>query len=95
MSKLLENLREQGEDIQGAMERFLDDEELYEQCFESFLEDRAFEQLASSLKNQSYDEAFDYAHMLKGVSGNLGLTTMFEMLSQMVSLYREKKYNEM
>ncbi|MEG0020674.1 MAG: Hpt domain-containing protein [Oscillospiraceae bacterium] len=95
MSEIIEKLRAQRVDIAGIMERFLGDEELYEQCFTVFLEDEAFEKLNKAVKEEKYDEAFECAHMLKGVSGNLGLTELFETLSKVVSCYREKNFKEM
>lgn len=50
MSELTDRLRAYGADMDGAMERFVGDEELFGECFSMFLEDDAFAALEDSLK---------------------------------------------
>ena len=88
MSKLLEALENWGCDIKGAMERFLDDEELYVTCLETVIMDEAFEKLGVALEQKQIQEAFDYAHTLKGVFANLGLKPMYLSVERLVEPLR-------
>ncbi len=86
--QLYDELKEWGCDIDGAMERFMDDRELYESCLETVLEDASFAQLKVELEAGNVEKAFDAAHTLKGVCGNMGLTPMFDTDVQIVEPLR-------
>ncbi|NCB93489.1 MAG: Hpt domain-containing protein [Clostridia bacterium] len=78
------------------MERFVDDEEFYSDCLQSFMEeDPSFEGLGTALKEGKYSEAFDYAHTLKGVAGNLGLTPLFNAICGIVEPLRSKDFSDL
>lgn len=88
MSELIERLRREGADIAGAMSRMVDDEELYATCFAYFIDDPSFDALRQALEEKDYTAAFDAAHTLKGVAGNLGLTRMYELAGGLVEPLR-------
>ena len=88
MSTLTEQLAGRGNDMAGALARFLDDEILYGDCFRMFLEDPGFRQLEDALARRDASAAFDAAHTLKGVAGNLGLTALYTALSALVESLR-------
>ncbi|MCI7712567.1 MAG: Hpt domain-containing protein [Clostridiales bacterium] len=77
MSELLDALASRGNDACGALERFLGDEALYETCFRQFLADPAFPALEAALDSGDGAAAFEAAHTIKGVAGNLGLTELY------------------
>lgn len=85
---LLEELKNWGCDIDGALERFVGDEELYKTCLYTVLSDKAFEGLGEALRTGQVREAFDYAHTLKGVLANMGLTPMYDVTVRMVEPLR-------
>ncbi len=85
---LLEELRNWGCDIDGALERFVGDEELYETCLYTVLDDKAFGGLGEALRAGQVKEAFDYAHTLKGVLANMGLTPMYDITVRIVEPLR-------
>ncbi|MEG2420170.1 MAG: Hpt domain-containing protein [Oscillospiraceae bacterium] len=89
MTKLWDGLRNYGADVDGAMARFLDDEVLYGACFSAFLADEAFPALGKALATGDYAAAFDCAHTLKGVTGNMGLTPLYEVLCTAVETMRQ------
>ncbi|MEG2159397.1 MAG: Hpt domain-containing protein, partial [Clostridia bacterium] len=76
MDKIIECLKEYGADIDGAMGRFIGDTDLYKSCFSTFIADDAFLKLGEALNAMDYDMAFEYAHSLKGTTGNMGLTPL-------------------
>lgn len=81
-------LREYGCDMDGAMDRFLNDVELFDKCLDSVLADEAFENLGKALNEGQVRPAFEYAHTLKGVIGNMGLTPLYEIIVQIVEPLR-------
>lgn len=85
---LLEELRNWGCDIDGALERFIGDEELYITCLYTVLADKAFGGLGEALGAGQVREAFEYAHTLKGVLANMGLTPMYDITVRIVEPLR-------
>lgn len=94
MSKLTDQLRAHGADMDGAMNRLLGDEELYAMCFGLFLEDAAFAALGAALDAGDRAAAFEAAHCLKGVAGNLGLTRIYRLSGELVEPLRGSKPSE-
>ena len=90
MNELLKKLEDWGCDIAGAMERVVDDEELYVTCLEIFLTDENFEALGTAIAEKNLDAAFEYAHALKGVAANLGLTPVYAPVSELVEILRKQ-----
>lgn len=93
MDKLFERLNEYGADINGAMGRFLDDVDLYKTCFKTFLADKDFSKLGEALKANDYEEAFNCAHTLKGITGNMALTPLYVQICEMLEKLRKKTYD--
>lgn len=91
MSELLTTLREYGADVDGVMERFMDDEELLLTCIQEILAQNDIEALKNAVVSKEYDGAFEYAHALKGVTGNLGLTPLYDEICVLVESLRHKK----
>ncbi len=50
----------------------------------------SFEKLQTALANGNLKEAFDAAHSLKGVLGNLALTPLFNPVNEMTELLRKE-----
>lgn len=82
-------LEDWGCDVSGAMERFLEDEELYLACLQAVTEDYNFEKLGMALREQNVEQAFDSSHTLKGVLLNMGLLPMFLLTEQIVEPLRK------
>ncbi len=94
MSDKIEKLREWGCDVEDARKRLLEDDGFYRTCLDIFTGDESFEKLDASMDNQYYKEAFEAAHTLKGVSGNLGLTPLYEALCLLVEALRGDRCKE-
>lgn len=95
MSDRRQNLIAYGVNYAEVMERFVDDEDLDFDCLMMFIDDPAFEGLRKSVADQDYVSAFDYAHSLKGVAGNLGLTPLYNIISQIVEPLRNRDYSDL
>lgn len=89
--ELLKRLENWGCDIEGAMDRFLGDEELYIECLHVACEEPSFEKLGENLAAGNVKEAFEAAHCLKGVLANLGLEPMLAITVQLVEPLRAGK----
>lgn len=88
MKELFVKLKEAECDVEGALARFLDDEDLYEQFYGELLNDEAFGKLGLALDENRVSDAFEYAHTLKGIIGNMGLTPLFETICEIVEPLR-------
>ena len=93
MGRLLDILDRYDGDAEGVCDRFLGDEELLLQCLLKFEKDQSFQLLETAIMEQEYQQAFEYAHGLKGVTGNLGLTPLYHELCQVVENLRAKEYD--
>ncbi|MEG0899094.1 MAG: Hpt domain-containing protein [Oscillospiraceae bacterium] len=91
---ILEKLSLWGCDVQGALERCVNDENFYIDCLQSFKTDINFEQLKINLENKNFEAAFEAAHSLKGVSANLGITPLFDSISILVERLRKGYYED-
>ena len=88
MNQLFVKLKEAECDVEGALARFLDDEDLYIQFYGELLKDEAFDNLGVALEDGRLSEAFEFAHALKGIVGNMGLTPMFTIVCDIVEPLR-------
>ena len=87
-TKTILALHEAGVDTDGALRRFANNAALYEKFMYKFLQDENFGQIGPALEAGRFDDALTAAHTLKGVSGNLGMTRLYEACSETVALIR-------
>lgn len=73
MKALTMKLKNWGTDTDGAIHRFVDDEEFYLSIVQKFCADDNYLKLKEALDNDDVEQAFFHSHTLKGVLGNLGL----------------------
>ncbi len=83
-----------GIDLNSTLERFMNNEDLYEKFLLKFLEDENFAELKENVKAKSYEKAFANAHTLKGVCANLGLDPLYSILVPMLNKIKENHYDE-
>lgn len=88
MNEKLRRLERWGCDVQGAMPRFLRDEEFMVECILQVSQDPAFESLGRYLEEQEIQKAFEAAHMLKEIIANTGLTPMDKTIERIVEPLR-------
>ena len=77
-----------GADYDTTMARFMGNEAMYLQLLDMLFQDENMQKLGAALANRDYTAAFEAAHTLKGVVGNMGLTPLYEAV---VGLRREYK----
>lgn len=91
-------LKEYGADTETGLRLCMGNEALYLRLVGTVPEEACYAELLNSIKAKDYDKAFDAAHALKGVLGNLSLTPLYETVSQMVEFLRKRTdmdYSEM
>lgn len=82
LAALAEKLAGYGIDIADAMERMLDNAELYKKLAMHYFDDTNYEALVADMKVGDYETAYTHAHTLKGASGNLSFKELHELATQ-------------
>ena len=86
----IEKLRELGANVDEGLERCMGMEDFYLEMIELGLSDDRFEALGKALEEGNLDDAFEDAHAIKGVVGNLALTPLYETVSEITENLRAK-----
>lgn len=77
MTTMINQLNDYGANTKEAMDRMVNDEAFYKECLITFTTDPGFEKLGQAIQNKDAEAAFESAHALKGVAGNLGLDPLY------------------
>lgn len=85
-------LQEAGVDTEGAVRRFSGNSGLYERFLNKFLSDPTFGMVTDAFKAGDAQLALTATHTFKGLTANLGLTKLYNISSEMVSLIRDGDY---
>ena len=86
----LEKLRDFGADVEEGLGRCYGNEALYLRLAGMIPAEANFDKLQSALQSGDLDSAFEAAHALKGVLGNLSLTPMYRVCCEMTELLRAR-----
>lgn len=87
-----QNLLNAGVDLEGAMERFLHNEAMYEKFLKKFLADPNYQELVKAVADKDCNKAFTAAHTLKGVCGNLALQGLYHAIRDQVECFRSENF---
>lgn len=85
-----DNLRAYGANVDEGISRCLDDEEFYIDLVKSVIPDERIEELEGYIAEKDFDKAFEVAHALKGMYGNISLTPIYEPVCEITELLRER-----
>ncbi|NLU23464.1 MAG: Hpt domain-containing protein [Clostridiales bacterium] len=85
---LLERLKDWGCDTDAALKRVVDDKELYCSLLTDYRDTFDVAPLREMIRKNQCEQAFDAAHGLKGVFGNLGLQPLFDPISRITEVLR-------
>ena len=80
-----------GFDVEDALNRFMNKENLYEKFLLRFSSDPNFSLLVDSVNNNNKEEAFNAAHTLKGICLNLGFSQLTEDVVNITEILRAGK----
>lgn len=86
----IEKLKSFGADTEEGLERCYGNEALYLRLVGMIPAEGNFDKLKTALDEGDLDTAFEAAHALKGVLGNLSLTPMYDKCSEMTELLRAR-----
>lgn len=86
----IRDLKQFGADTDEGLARCLGNEGLYLRLVGMIPNEKSFGQLQDALEAKDLDRAFEAAHSLKGVLGNLSLTPMYKVCSEMTELLRAR-----
>lgn len=92
-SDLIRNLAEYGADVNCVNSRFLGDLDLYTRFFHGLFEETSIRTLEKSMMAGDCKHAFEAAHELKGIAGNLGLTPFYQSVSALVEMLRSGDFD--
>lgn len=84
-------LREQGVNVDKALERMKGNAAAYRDFLIEFLTDPDFASLEEAVKAGNVRAAFDYAHGLKGMAANLGLDVVCHKINVLVEILRAEQ----
>ena len=77
-----------GADYQQTMERFTHNEQTYLRFLAMLFRDDNLSELSAALQAGDLTSAFEAAHTLKGVVGNMGLTPLYQAVCAIVEPLR-------
>ncbi len=86
----VEALRRYGANVEDGLNRCLNNKAFYFRMIGMALQSDGFEKLKEAVAQNDLQAAFEQAHSLKGVLGNLALTPLFEPVSNMTEELRAK-----
>lgn len=90
----IEQLNEFGVNTKEGLARCMNKEKFYFRMLKMGLGSDQFEKLESALKANDHDNAFEAAHALKGILGNLALTPIYNPLAEMTEQLRAHKESD-
>jgi HPt (histidine-containing phosphotransfer) domain-containing protein len=86
----VESLNEFGANTQEGLARCMNNADFYLKMVRMSADDQNFSALQEALAQNDLDRAFELAHALKGVMGNLSLTPLYDPISEMTELLRNR-----
>ena len=90
----VEELRSAGADVETGLSRCVGNETLYLKLVNMGLGDTKFEELGAAVNAGDLSKAFELCHALKGVIGNLAITPLYEVLSDMTEKLRVREQTD-
>ena len=84
----LETLKEAGADTADGMARCMNNETFYLRLVKMALADNNFSHLREAVDAQDYKGAFECAHALKGMLGNVSLTSLVDPIARITEALR-------
>lgn len=84
----VEALKNLGINTDEGLNRCLNNEAFYLRLVAKCMQDEHFDLLEEAVGQKRLKDAFEHAHSLKGVVGNLSLTTLYEPIAAITELLR-------
>ena len=87
----LDDLIAFGANVDEGLSRCMNNEAFYLRLVETLKGEKGFEMLQTAINAGDLDAAFEAAHALKGVLGNLSITPLYEPVAEITELLRVKQ----
>ena len=84
----IKNLEDYGADTGSGLKRCMNNEDFYLRLVKMAAQDPNFAKLDEALAACDWKSAFEAAHALKGILGNLDLTPIFDPMSKLTEALR-------
>ena len=81
-------------DVDGALTRLRGNKKLYAKMLNMFLNVNEFTEFEEAIAKEDLNRAADLAHSIKGMTGNLSLTTLFEQSEKLMHQLRQGELNQ-
>lgn len=91
---VLDELRDLGVDVDGGLRRINGNEKLYTRLLGSFVKEMKQDTIQPDFNAEECTSAAEKAHAIKGTSGNLSITPIFEAYSEIVNLLRAEEIEQ-
>lgn len=80
--------------FESGLKRFVNSRNVYISCLLKFPNDLNYNKLCLSVMNNNYNDAFEAAHELKGLTGNLSLDLLYKSCCKLVEKLRKNDLND-
>ncbi|MDO5111544.1 MAG: Hpt domain-containing protein [Clostridia bacterium] len=90
----VEILKNAGIDYDHAVKRFMGKASIYEKVLGDFLNDTALDRALVAFDAGDTQGLFSCAHEIKGVSGNMDITRLYDATCELVELLRGGKFSD-
>ena len=80
----MENQENKYIDVTSALARVRGNKAIYKKMLGMFLQSNSFADFENILSQKDYAKASEIAHGIKGMTGNLGMNTLFELSSKLM-----------
>ena len=91
---LLEDLKALNVNVDEGLERMMGNSSLYERMLVIFIKVMNDLEVSPDFDNNDYAEIIEKTHTIKGASGNLSITPIYEAYTEIVNLLRSDKPDE-
>jgi HPt (histidine-containing phosphotransfer) domain-containing protein len=87
----IRNLEKFGADTKTGLSRCMGNADFYIELVKMAVDDPSFSNLAAAIAQNNLKTAFELAHALKGVYGNIALTPVYEPMCELTELLRNRE----
>ena len=79
-----------GFNVDEAMKRFMNNEQLWIKFLKKFKADGSYAGLVKAMEDKDREKAFAAAHTLKGITGNLAMSRFHDLISEQTEYLRQE-----
>ena len=80
--------------VQSGLDRIRGNKKLFVKMLELFMDSKEFDSLDECLQKKDFEQAAKEAHAIKGMTGNLSMTVLFEISTKLMLQLRENIFEE-